>query len=225
MQVSKQVNEEFTEVLFSQKFYFHNPDLLLAFLAKSSEARRYLRHVDLRLVAGRQGLEMYGLQALSELFLDTLTLRCDPVRGNEEDWKKSPEMRMLLRTRGINKVTLAAVRDTYYPIATKWISANDLLGRIIITQLERPAPPFRRDPWRIPVMPDTIPEPEGFHLRKSLTNFRGLEEKEALEVLMLDPLCRRHEGLLWCHCISTFPLNTRDRIRLTRFPRSQPTDC
>ena len=219
MLACSQVYTEFKTVLFSTKFRFPNPDILLAFLAKSSQARKHIRHVDVDLISGPLALDLHALQALSELDLDTLTLRCDPVEGNEEDWLKSPKMAMLLRTRGVRKVTFAPVKSFCRLPGAEFLSASDPLGQKLITQLQRPAQPYRRDPNRIPVMPDSSSiNPE---LWKSFTDFRGLEEEELPDVLMMDPLCHRHQGLLWCNCISMSALDIRDWIRLTCCARPQ----
>ncbi|CAD0111563.1 unnamed protein product, partial [Aureobasidium uvarum] len=85
MQASKQVHREFNQVLFARVFGFGNLDTLLSLLVQSGAVRRWLSHVDLQLEAGPYDLDLYALQALSEVPLQTLTLRIPATEGPEED--------------------------------------------------------------------------------------------------------------------------------------------
>jgi hypothetical protein len=188
---------------------------LLGFLAISTNARHLLRHVDVTLVSGSEGLGTYAQNALSELNLQTLTIRCFPIKGSEGDWTKCFKLRLLMKTRGVKKVTLAAPESIMNP-QIRWLTASDPLGHKLVTQLLRPAITPRRDLSRLPIMPDyprpgvsgCMPRPV-YPMRWSITDFRGFNSLRNFRnpwYLMPDPLCDEHKDAPSCQCIGSSTL-------------------
>jgi hypothetical protein len=192
LQSCRQVRDELNAALHSKIFQFNDLDTLLAFLAISTNARHLLRHVDVKLVSGPQGLGTYALSALSELYLQTLTIRCFAIQGSEEDWTKSFQIRLLMKTRGVDKVTFAPVQDSMI-LYLGTLTASDPLGQKLVTQLQRPAMTLRRDPSRLPIMPayprpgvsGCMPRPV-YPMRWSVTDFRGFNNFQTFQYTMPD---------------------------------------
>lgn len=197
----EQVKDEVQDMVFSKVFKFSNLDVLLAFLVKSTTARRCLRHVDIQLESGPFDLGEFALPALSELNLHTLTLRCHAVEGPEEHWTRSTDMNLLLQTRGVGRVTLGPVAQHHHHDVGSLTSSSEL-GQKLITLLQRPAHTPRRDPDLAPIMPDDVIEQPYYPcLGYSVTDFEDLEDEEPSDFLIPDPLCVQHEALWWCDCI------------------------
>jgi hypothetical protein len=91
LQTCRQVHAEFHSRIFARTFRFRNLDTLLALLARWPLARDHMRHVDLRLVSGPQGFDLHALLALSELPLDTLTIRCAEFQGRHVNIRPHPQ--------------------------------------------------------------------------------------------------------------------------------------
>jgi hypothetical protein len=223
-QICQQVNDELSISLFSKIFQFDNLDTLLAFLATSRNARRFLRHVDVSLVSGPQELSTYALNALSELNLHTLTIRCHAVQGAEEDWTKSFKLRLLVKTRGVKKVTLGII-DEDWRSRIGSLSASDPLAHKLVTLLQRPAITPRRDPNRLPLLPEwprlgfSGCMPESLDAAtKSMTDFRRLKKLRVIDYAMVDPLCEQHTGIPWCICIESTTLSPFPPSKLADMP-------
>jgi hypothetical protein len=163
-------------------------------------------------VSGPQGLDIFALHALSELSLDTLTIRSFAVQGRREDWVKSLQMGFLLQIRGARTATIAPMHD----ILDGSLVITDPLAKKLVIRLQRPAATHPKLD-RIAIMPEypapgisgRMPQSPSSWERRSLTDFRELEGAESPEHVMLDPLSSRHRGLMWCYCIGmAYPLGT-----------------
>jgi hypothetical protein len=204
LQTCRQVHAEFHSRIFARTFQFRNLDTLLALLARWPLARDHMRHVDLRLVSGPQGFDLHALLALSELPLDTLTIRCAEFQGRHVDWVRSLQMSYLLQTRGVRDVTFAPI----HKMLDESLAIHDPLAKKLMVQLQRPATARSKlDPialmpgYPAPGVSGCMPKPPHSWQRRSLADFRECEGDETQQHRMLDPLCKRHRGLMWCSCI------------------------
>jgi hypothetical protein len=127
-------------------------------------------------------------------------------------------MGYLLQTHSVRTATIAPMHD----MLDGSLTISGPLANKLPIQLQRPASTHPKLD-RIAMMPEypapgvsgCMPQPPSSWERRSLTDVRELEGDETPEHIMLNPLCNRHRGLIWCHCIGMSTLSTLYQPRLT----------